>query len=79
MTTKVGLDKHAYTGRPEGYRRSSFPNGEPILHPSEWNREHWSFDESLKTRAKAVHVPMCANDALNLMERMLSATQSVSK
>lgn len=80
MTTKVGLAKQAYTGAPQGFPRSAFPNGEPVEHPSTWDRRHWSFDEALKTRAKSKpHVPMTANEALNLIQQMLSATQSVGK
>ncbi len=69
-TTNTGLDSHAYQGAPQGFRRSAFPNGEPIEHPSKWNREHWSFDEELKTRAKnrpAVHVPISTDEALKLL------------
>lgn len=73
MTT-AALDKRAYTGAPQGYRRSSFPNGEPVEHPSKWNREHWSFDEALKTRLKrstTPHVPLTADDSLKLIQEMM--------
>jgi hypothetical protein len=72
-TTTAALDKRAYQGAPEGFKRSSFPNGEPIEHPSKWNREHWSFDEALKTRAKSSHVhkPITTDDALALIAEMM--------
>ena len=77
---KVGIDKKAYIGAPVGYRRNSFPDGQtPILHPSQWNRTHWSFDNDLRTKAKRSHVPMTANEALNLISQIMSATQSVGK
>jgi hypothetical protein len=81
MTT-ADLDKRAYTGAPAGFRRSSFPNGEPVEHPSKWNRAHWSFDEALKTRAKNsnVHKPITTDDALKLIEQMMAGMKgSVGK
>ena len=72
MTT-AALDKHAFQGAPQGFKRSSFPNGEPIEHPSKWDRHHWSFDEALKTRAKSSHVhkPITTDDALALIQSMM--------
>ncbi len=80
--TNHGLDSHAYQGPPSGFRRSAFPNGEPIAHPSTWKKldsyKQWEFDELLKTRAKNshVHVPISTDDALALLQTML---RSVSK
>jgi hypothetical protein len=73
------LDRKAYQGAPAGYPRSDFPDGRFILHPSQWDKNHWSFDEELKTRGKSVHQPMTADEALNLIKQMMSATQSVGK
>ena len=75
MKTTAALDKRAYQGAPQGFKRSSFPNGEPIEHPSKWDRHHWSFDEDLKTRAKSSHVhkPITTDEALDLMKQMMDA------
>lgn len=79
MKTTAALDKRAYQGAPEGFRRSSFPNGEAVLHPSKWktkdnpNYKPWHFDDALKTRAKGSHVhkPMTTDDALALIKSMM--------
>jgi len=66
------LDRRAYRGRPQGYPHKSYPNGDLIVHPSKWDRFHWSYDEQLRTRGRKVHKPISTTEALDLVTKMLA-------
>lgn len=81
-TTNTGLDSHAYQGAPAGFRKSAFPNGEPVAHPSTWKKldsyKQWEFDEALRTRAKNSHVhkPITTDDALAVLADLMKGIKS---
>lgn len=71
-TKEMALDRHAFRGAPHGV---SHVWPDEILHPSQWNRSHWSFDDLLKTRARSATKPAFTRDtAMDLLTKLLTTS-----
>ncbi len=57
------------TPNPRGYPRTTWPDN--LVPPSTWNRDHWSFDESKKTRRRpAAKRAKLINQALEFLNKI---------
>ena len=71
--TKTGLAQHAYAGPPRGV---SHVWPDEVLQPSQWDRNHWSYDEVLRTHARREAKPSFTRDtAMDLLNKLLCATK----
>lgn len=69
-TNSIALDRHAFRGAPHGV---SHVWPDEVLHPSQWDRHHWSFDEMLKTHGRSPAKPSFTRDsALDLLNKLLT-------
>lgn len=62
-----------------GYPTKSAVFGDWILNPSLWDRDHWSFDEALRTRSRGHHKPISTTEALDVVTAMLADLGRVGK
>jgi len=55
-----------------GYPTKTPLFGEFILHPSQWNREHWSYDDALRTKRtrRRQSKPSAMDIALKLLSEL---------